>query len=142
MSLLPPIAGSGGPRVQERNIDQARAILADAEAVAGGGAFAMVVEAVPSELRAIITERVPIPTTGIGAGCRCGGQVLISTDVLGQEDRQSPRFVKRDAEVGRSIRDTFATHVAEVRGGMFPDEAYSYTMKAETEALRRSLADG
>jgi 3-methyl-2-oxobutanoate hydroxymethyltransferase len=143
VGLLPQTAGQGGLKVQGRDVDQARAILTDAEAVARAGVFALVVEAVPSELGAIITERVPVPTIGIGAGPSCDGQVLVSNDMLGMEDRLSPKFAKRYAEVGCSIRDTFATYAAEVRSGMFPDRAHAYTMKPETaEALRRSIADG
>ncbi|HEV2107796.1 MAG TPA: 3-methyl-2-oxobutanoate hydroxymethyltransferase [Thermomicrobiales bacterium] len=144
IGLLPQTAaGQGGLKVQGRSIERARAILADAEAVATAGAFAMVVEAVPAELGSIITERAPIPTIGIGAGPDCDGQVLVSTDVLGLEDRLSPKFAKRYAEVGSIIRDAFATYVREVRSGAFPDETHAYAMKPETaEALRRASTEG
>lgn len=141
VGLLPQSAGSvGGFRVQGRQVESARAIVADAEAVAAAGAYALVVEAVPAEVGAIITARVPIPTIGIGAGSACDGQVLIGHDVLGLEDRFSPRFAKRYADLGAATRAAFASFAEEVRDGGFPDAAHSYGMNADVAAaLRRAL---
>ncbi len=139
VGLTPQSAGSlGGFRVQGRSVDSARAIVADAEAVATAGAYALVVEAVPAELGALITERVPIPTIGIGAGPGCDGQVLIGHDLLGLEDRIAPRFAKRYADLGAATRDAFAAFAAEVRDGTFPDAEHSYAMKPEVAAKVRS----
>ena len=139
VGLTPQSAGPlGGFRVQGRHLDSARAILADAEAVADAGAYALVVEAVPAELGAVITERVAIPTIGIGAGPDCDGQVLIGHDLLGLEDRIAPRFAKRYAELGAATRDAFAAFAADVRGGVFPDAEHSYGMKPEVAAAVRS----
>jgi len=142
VGLMPQAAATlGGFRVQGRDAASARAILADAEAVAAAGAYALVVEAVPAELAALITERVPIPTIGIGAGAACGGQVLVGHDLLGLEERVAPRFAKRYADLGAAARDAFAAFAAEVRAGSFPDAAHSYAMRPEVLAeLRQTLA--
>jgi 3-methyl-2-oxobutanoate hydroxymethyltransferase len=142
VGLLPQTAaGQGGLRVQGRDLDGARAVLADAAAVAAAGAFALVVEAVPAELGALITERVPIPTIGIGAGPGCDGQVLVAADLLGLEDRLAPKFAKRYADLGAATRDAFAAYAAEVRAGAFPDAAYSYALRPEVAAALRRAAD-
>lgn len=143
VGLTPQSAGSlGGFRVQGRDLDSARAILADAEAVAAAGAYALVVEAVPTELGEIVTARVPIPTIGIGAGPGCDGQVLVSNDLLGLEDRIAPRFAKRYAELGTAVETAFAAYVAEVRAGAFPAGEHGYGMDAEVAAaLREELAE-
>ena len=142
VGLTPQSAGSlGGFRVQGRDLEPALAILADAEAVAAAGAYALVIEAVPTELAALITERVPIPTIGIGAGPGCDGQVLVGHDLLGLENRVLPRFTKRFAELGAAAAQGFAAFAAEVREGTFPDADHSYAMKPEVaEALRQAAA--
>jgi 3-methyl-2-oxobutanoate hydroxymethyltransferase len=146
IGLTPQSAGSlGGFRVQGRDVASARAILADAEAVAAAGAFAVVIEAVPAELGALITERLPIPTIGIGAGPDCDGQVLVGHDLLGFGEGVLPRFAKRYADLGATTRTAFAAFVEEVRAGDFPAAAHSYAMKPEVAtALREELgaADG
>ena len=143
VGLTPQSAGVlGGLRVQGRELSSARAILADAAAVATAGAYAIVVEAVPTELAELITARVPIPTIGIGAGPNCDGQVLVAHDLLGLEDRIEPRFAKRYAELGAATRDAFAAFAAEVRDGGFPDAAHSYAMKPEVAAALRRAVEG
>jgi len=138
VGLTPQSAASlGGFRVQGRDLESARAVLADAEAVAAAGAYAIVVEAVPADLAALITQRLPIPTIGIGAGVACDGQVLVGHDLLGLEDRLAPRFAKRYANLGATARDAFAAFAAEVRDGSFPDDAHSYAMKPEVAAALR-----
>lgn len=141
VGLTPQSAGTlGGFRVQGRDLASARAILADAEAIAAAGAYALVVEAVPSELASLITERVDIPTIGIGAGPGCDGQVLVGHDLLGLEDRVSPRFAKRYGNLGEAARDGFAAFAGDVRAGAFPDAEHTYAMKPEVaEALRREV---
>lgn len=142
VGLTPQSAGSlGGFRVQGRDAVSARAILADAAAVVAGGAYALVVEAVPAELGTLITARVPIPTIGIGAGPGCDGQVLVSNDLLGLEDRIAPKFVKRYAEVGVAMETAFAAYAADVRSGAFPDAAeHGYAMKPEVAAALHKAA--
>ena len=143
VGLTPQSGGSlGGFRVQGRELDSARGILADAEAVAAAGAYALVVEAVPADLAALITERVPIPTIGIGAGSGCDGQVLVGHDLLGLADGPSPRFVKRYADLAGAARDAFAAFAEEVRSGAFPDPEHSYGIKSDVAAaLRRDVEE-
>ncbi|GIW87085.1 MAG: 3-methyl-2-oxobutanoate hydroxymethyltransferase [Isosphaeraceae bacterium] len=112
----------GGYRVQR---DEER-LLADAVAVAEAGAFAVVIECVPAELAARITATVPIPTIGIGAGPECDGQVLVTPDLLGLFDAFRPKFVRRYAELGETIRAAARAYVADVSERRFPDESESF----------------
>ncbi len=112
----------GGFRVQ-RNAEQ---LLADARAVEQAGAFALVIECVPSEVSKRITESLQIPTIGIGAGPHCDGQVLVGQDMLGMFPDLHPRFVKRFAEVGKLIRESAEAFCREVREGTFPAAEHSF----------------
>jgi 3-methyl-2-oxobutanoate hydroxymethyltransferase len=116
------------------------AIVEDAVAVADAGVCAMVVEAVPTEVGRLITERVETPTIGIGAGPECDGQVLVSTDMLGIDSQVSPKFVKRYAELGATIKQAFRQYATEVQAGTFPDETHAFTLKPDVAtALRAEL---
>jgi 3-methyl-2-oxobutanoate hydroxymethyltransferase len=141
LGLTPQRVGViGGFRVQGRDRTMARQIVEDAEMVASAGAYALVLELVPTELARIVSERVPIPTIGIGAGPECDGQVLVAADLLGLDDRPPYRFVKRYAEVGAAMTDAFTRYAADVRGGAFPTGAQSYPMNPEeVTALRDEL---
>jgi 3-methyl-2-oxobutanoate hydroxymethyltransferase len=135
IGLTPLSAGAlGGFRVQGRNVESARAILDDARAIADAGAFATVVEVVPAELGAMITQEIGIPTIGIGAGPNCDGQVLVAHDMLGLQERIIGRFAKVYAEAGQLIERAFADYAAEVQTGAFPDDEHSYRMPAHTLA--------
>lgn len=112
----------GGFKVQ-RDADR---IVADAKAVAAAGAFAMVVEGVPSEVGAAVTAAVDVPTVGIGAGPGCDGQVLVWHDLLGLFDGFRPRFVKRYAELGEMARQAVKTYCDEVRAGAFPGPEHQF----------------
>ena len=112
----------GGFKVQR----DAPGILADARAVAEAGAFAIVLECVPSELAAAVTAELKIPTIGIGAGPSCDGQVLVTHDVLNLFEGFRPKFVRRYADLGTAIRDAAARYVADVRSGAFPAEGESF----------------
>ncbi|MTG89709.1 3-methyl-2-oxobutanoate hydroxymethyltransferase [Cellulosimicrobium sp. BIT-GX5] len=116
----------GGPRVQGRGDDAAERLSEDALAVAEAGAVAVVLEMVPVEVAARITEILLVPTIGIGAGAACDGQVLVWTDMAGMTD-WSPRFAKRYAEIGAALGQAAADYAADVRAGTFPDEAHSFT---------------
>ena len=121
----------GGHKVQGRrsgNAPGARGrLLKDAKAVEQAGAFALVIEGVPADLAADITAHVSIPTIGIGAGPGCDGQVLVMHDVLGLEQRISPKFAKRYAELGREAVAAMSTFVGEVRSKAFPTAAHSFS---------------
>jgi 3-methyl-2-oxobutanoate hydroxymethyltransferase len=112
----------GGHKVQ-RSGEQ---ILADALAVAAAGAFAVVLECIPSSLAARITEQVSIPTIGIGAGPQCDGQVLVVHDMLGLIEQFRPKFVRHYVELGQQIRTAVAAYVADVADGRFPGEIESF----------------
>ena len=116
----------GGFRVQGRDDEQASRILADARAVEDAGAFAVVLEGLPSSLAKQITESLSIPTIGIGAGVDCDGQVLVIHDILGLCDKYSPKFVKRYADVSSTISAGIEDYIREVKSGEFPTEAHSF----------------
>ena len=105
---------------------EADRILADAQALADAGAFAVVLEKVPAELATRITREVAVPTIGIGAGAGCDGQVLVSADMLGLFTRFKPRFVRRYLELNESIRGAVQGYCADVRSGNFPSRDESY----------------
>ena len=123
----------GGYRVQGRG-DSAARLLEDAHAVAEAGAFAVVLEMVPGELAARVTEELPIPTVGIGAGPSCDAQVLVWQDMLGLRQGKVTRFVKQYANLASVISTAAAAYVADVTGGAFPTEAHTFA-DAPTPAL-------
>jgi 3-methyl-2-oxobutanoate hydroxymethyltransferase len=112
----------GGFKVQRER----ERLLADAEAVAAAGAFALVIECVPAEIAAEISRRVAIPTIGIGAGAGCDGQVLVLHDMLGLFDRFRPSFVKQYADLGRQALKALESYKHEVREGVFPGPEHSF----------------
>lgn len=140
VGLTPQSAGSlGGFKVQGTTVDGARDLLEDVAAVVAAGAYAVVLEAIPADLAGIITARVPVPTIGIGAGAACDGQVLVAHDLLGLEDRFTPRFVRRYAHLAESVRDAFAGYADEVRSGSFPAPEHAYPADPEViEAIERN----
>lgn len=112
----------GGYRVQR---DRER-LLADAQAAEHAGAFAMVLECVPTSIAREITQKVSVPTIGIGAGPECDGQVLVVNDVLGLTSEYAPKFVKAYADLSSSITDAVTAFRDEVRSGAFPTADQSY----------------
>jgi 3-methyl-2-oxobutanoate hydroxymethyltransferase len=116
----------GGYVVQGKDSDKAQQLLKDARAVEAAGCYAIVLECVPAELARIITSQLRIPTIGIGAGPHCDGQVLVLTDLLGMDDAFVPKFVKRFAEVGASVKGAVSAYVQEVKAQLFPDDAHSF----------------
>lgn len=117
----------GGFKVQGKTADNARKLLQDARAVQDAGAFAVVIEAVPSEVAALITERSAIPTIGIGAGAQCDGQVLVNQDMLGMFDDFTPKFVRRFAEAGDLMKQAYREYDECVKSGGFPAKEHCYT---------------
>ena len=110
----------GGHKVQGRVKTQAEQIMADALAVEESGAFSIVLEGVPENLAREITEKISIPTIGIGAGRFCDGQVLVLHDMLGLFDRFRPKFVKQYANLSAEIEKAVQNYIDEVRDGAFP----------------------
>jgi 3-methyl-2-oxobutanoate hydroxymethyltransferase len=128
----------GGFKVQGKQSDDARRLLDEAIALEQAGCFALVLECVPSELAALITERIAIPTIGIGAGLHCDGQVLVYHDLLGLYDGHKPKFVRRYAQIGADIQSAIERYLADVREGRFPDddaEAFHAELDDELRAL-------
>jgi len=107
----------------------ARALVAHARALAEAGCFALVLEAVPAEVAARITQEIPIPTIGIGAGPDCDGQVLVFHDVLGLCPGLRPSFVKQYADLWTPAREALAAYCGEVRAGSFPSAAHTRRME-------------
>lgn len=116
----------GGYKIQGRDSEGAAQLLADAQALADAGVFALVLEGIPAPLAAEITQAVSVPTVGIGAGPDCDGQVLVMHDMLGITKDFSPRFIKRYAELGEAMQTAFATYKAEVEAGTFPGPEHCY----------------
>ncbi len=130
----------GGFKVQGKNIDQAKKVIDDAHALEDAGAFALILEAIPKELAAVITEKVKIPTVGIGAGVNCDGQVLVLHDMVGLFKRFTPRFVKVYADLYAAQIKAVEEFISDVRGQKFPGDEHSFTMKKEAfEELKKVL---
>ena len=119
-------AVQGVGRVQGRDAAAAARIVADARRVEDAGAFALVLELVPAEVAARVTDAVSIPTVGIGAGARCDGQVLVLPDLLGLNDGFAPKFLKRYAELADEVRGAVRRFGADVREGAYPEAAHSF----------------
>ncbi|MBE2999020.1 3-methyl-2-oxobutanoate hydroxymethyltransferase [Nocardiopsis sp. HNM0947] len=115
----------GGFRVQGRG-EAADQLLADARAMEDAGAFAVVLEAVPADLGARVTEELGVPTVGIGAGASTDAQVLVWQDMAGLSD-WTPKFVKTFTDLRASLRDAAETYAEEVREGSFPEDQHSYS---------------
>jgi 3-methyl-2-oxobutanoate hydroxymethyltransferase len=118
----------GGFKVQGRTSEAATRLLKDALALEQAGAFSIVLEAVPAPLAKIITQKVGIPTIGIGAGLDCDGQVQVISDLLGLFTDFVPKHAKQYAKLADTIRTAAADYVAEVQTGKFPTEKQSFTM--------------
>ena len=118
----------GGFKVQGKTETAARKLLTDAKAVEEAGASAVVLECVPAKLAKIVTEQLRIPTIGIGAGSGCDGQVLVYQDMLGLFSDFTPKFVRRFAEVGQTMREAFAAYDRAVKDGSFPEKKHEYTI--------------
>ncbi|GGJ05057.1 3-methyl-2-oxobutanoate hydroxymethyltransferase [Alicyclobacillus cellulosilyticus] len=113
----------GGYAVQGKTLEQAKRLLADAKALEAAGAFAVVLELVPAEVAQAVTERLRIPTIGIGAGPHCDGQVLVFHDFCGYSPGRVPRHNKRYAHLAEVIAQAAKSYVAEVQAGEFPGPA-------------------
>jgi len=116
----------GGFKVQGRGAEARQALVAAALELEAAGAFAVVLECIPSDLARQVSEQLEVPTIGIGAGPYCDGQVLVWHDLLGIEERIAPRFVRRYAQLGLATREAITAYAADVRSGAFPsaDEAF------------------
>lgn len=118
----------GGFKVQGKGEEAAKRLIEEAQAVEAAGAFAVVLECVPEALAKLITEKISIPTIGIGAGAGCDGQVLVYQDMLGMYANFAPKFVKVFANVGEEMRKGFAAYKKEVQDGTFPAKEHTFRM--------------
>ena len=130
----------GGFKLQGKNADDARRLIDEAVALERAGCFAVVLECVPAELAAIITEQITVPTIGIGAGPSCDGQVLVFHDVLGIYDGHTPKFVRQYAHIAEDMQKALEHYLADVREGRFPDEVKESFHMASDEELKRLYA--
>jgi len=132
----------GGFRVQGKTSSGAMRVLEDALAVQEAGCFAVVLEAVPAEVAAIITERLSIPTIGIGAGNGCSGQVLVQVDMTGNfpPGRFLPKFVKKYGDVWSESLKAIETYRDEVKSREYPAKEHTYPIaKEELEAFAETV---
>ncbi len=127
IGLLPQSVNKlGGYRVQGREAEEADHLLRDAHAVQQAGAFGVVLEAIPAELAAKITQELAIPTIGIGAGKHCDGQVLVLSDVVGMLPGRVPKFVKKYSDLASEMSRAIKEFSDEVRAGTFPADDQQY----------------
>ena len=125
----------GGFKVQGKSEEAARKLIESAKAVEKAGAFAVVLECVPAKLAKLISEKLTIPTIGIGAGNGCDGQVLVYQDMLGMFSDFVPKFAKQYAKLGDQMKDAFKSYIAEVKDGVFPAE--ENTFKIDDEVINK-----
>ena len=125
----------GGNRVQGKSEEAAKQILEDAYAVQEAGAFAVVLECIPAKLATLITNKLSIPTIGIGAGNGCDGQILVYQDMLGMFSDYVPKFAKKFADVGTVMKNAFADYIREVSEGTYPAE--EHTFKIDDDVLEK-----
>lgn len=125
----------GGYKVQGKSEEAAKKLLEDALAIEEAGAFSVVLECVPAKLAKLVSEKLSIPTIGIGAGAGCDGQILVYQDMLGMFSDYTPKFVKRFAEAGQVMKSAFADYIKEVQTGSYP--APEHTFKIDDDVLEK-----
>ncbi len=136
------ISKLGGYRVQGKDIATAKALIDDGLALEEAGAFSLILEAIPGPVARLITERVGIPTIGIGAGPDCDGQVLVTHDLIGLFDRFVPKFVKQYTNTFSSIIEALESYRDEVVAGTFPGPEHGYSMSDEAlQALLKEFGE-
>jgi 3-methyl-2-oxobutanoate hydroxymethyltransferase len=121
----------GGNRVQGKSEEAAKRLIEDALAVQEAGAFALTLECIPAPLAKLITDKLDIPTIGIGAGTGCDGQILVYQDMLGLFSDYTPKFAKHFAELGQEMQNAFAAYVHEVQAGTFPAAEHTFNMNED-----------
>lgn len=126
----------GGFKVQGKSLEAAKQLIADAKALEEAGAFALILECIPENIGKVITEKVSIPTIGIGGGRFCDGQVLVFHDMLGLFEKFIPKFVKKYAELGVEIVNGLEKFKQEVKEGTFPSDEHVFKGVSEEELKR------
>jgi 3-methyl-2-oxobutanoate hydroxymethyltransferase len=120
----------GGFKVRGKGLEEARKLLSDARLLEQAGAFAIVLECTPGPLSALISQKLAIPTIGIGAGPDCDGQVQVISDLLGLYTEFVPKHAKQYARLAGEIKTAVSTYAAEIKSGSFPTAEQSYAMDA------------
>lgn len=120
------VHAKGGYRIQGRGDEAQKALIDDAKALEDAGAFSVVLEMIPLELAAKVTAALRIPTIGIGAGPKCDGQVLVLHDILGFDEGFNPKFLKKYADLGKTVREAVAAYDRDVKSGAFPTNEQSF----------------
>jgi 3-methyl-2-oxobutanoate hydroxymethyltransferase len=129
IGLTPQSSGQlGGHKAQGRTVESARALIDDALALRDAGIHMLLLEAVPPEVGRFITQKLAMPVLSIGAGMHCDGQLLIVSDLIGQFQAFTPRFVKQYCNVAEIIIEAMKRYCADVRSGAFPGEEHCYHM--------------
>jgi 3-methyl-2-oxobutanoate hydroxymethyltransferase len=121
----------GGFRAQGKSAEAGTRLLEDAFILQEAGCFSIVLETIPAQLAKLVSEKLDIPTIGIGAGVDCDGQVLVTHDLLGLFDRFTPKFVKTYAHLHQEMVEAISTYKADVEGKEFPSDEHSFSMAEE-----------
>lgn len=121
----------GGFKVQGKTAEAAGKLIEDALALEKAGVFAIVLEGIPGEIAKTITERLKVPTIGIGAGVHCDGQILVLADVIGLNFGHKPKFVRQYGDVKPVVTQAVGRYIEDVRSGQFPSDAETYALPEE-----------
>jgi 3-methyl-2-oxobutanoate hydroxymethyltransferase len=136
IGLTPQTAGQlGGFKVQGRDMDSARKIIADAKALEAAGVFSIVLECIPGKLAQTITETISVPTIGIGAGVNCDGQVVVTNDLLGLFSKFTPSFIKQYVNLAPLIKEAVNSFHNDVKNKKFPGEEHTFASKENFKTL-------
>ncbi len=136
IGLTPQTAGQlGGFKVQGRDMDSARKIIADAKALDAAGVFSIVLECIPGKLAETITNTVNVPTIGIGAGVNCDGQVVVTNDLLGVFDKFTPSFIKQYVNLAPLIKEAVKSFKDDVKNKSFPGDEHTFASKENFKIL-------
>ncbi len=136
IGLTPQTAGQlGGYKVQGRDLDSARKIIADAKSLEAAGVFSIVLECIPGKLAETITSSINVPTIGIGAGVNCDGQVVVTNDLLGTFSKFTPSFIKQYVKLAPLITEAIKSFHDEVKNKEFPGEEHTFASKENFKNL-------
>lgn len=123
----------GGYKVQGKKEQHAQQLLKDAQLLEEAGIYSLVLEGIPMEVAKTITEKISIPTIGIGAGPFCDGQILVIYDLLGMDEKFTPKFLKKFANLGFDIKKALSQYSNEVKEGIFPDKENSFSINDKND---------
>ncbi len=132
----------GGYKVQGRSAEAATLLLQQAQALEEAGCFSLVLECVPQEVAALITQKISIPTIGIGAGKECDGQVLVFHDMLGINTGHTPKFVQKYANLADTMRHAIEAYVQDVQQGNFPQAEHTFSLEEEEKKALQEKVKG